>query len=205
MKIVRFTFNMFGENCYLVYDPASREAMVVDPGMISPAENDALDNYIDKENLTLKYLLNTHLHLDHCFGNAHITQKYGIKTRANQADEFLGNDISGQARMFGVFNNFDNVGEIIRLSEGDTLTLGTEKIKVIETPGHSPGGISLYAPADGWVITGDTLFSDGNVGRTDLPGGDYQTLMQSVAKLHKLPGTTKLLPGHGPSSTIADS
>lgn len=196
---------MFDENCYLVYEPQSREAMVVDPGMISPSECGKIDGFITREGLTVKYLVNTHLHLDHCFGNAHIERKYGVKTRANAADAPLGRNISGQARMFGLFKDFENIGEIEPLTDGDILTLGAEQINVIATPGHSPGGISLYAPANGLVITGDTLFGGGNVGRTDLPGGDYPTLMKSVKKLHQLPGNTTLLPGHGPGSTIADS
>ena len=205
MKIVRFQFNMFGENCYLVYEPQSREAMIVDPGMLSPSECESIDGYIAREDLRVKYLVNTHLHLDHCFGNAHIERKYGVKTRAHEADAPLGRNISGRARMFGFFNDFENIGEIEPLTDGDILTLGAEQVTVISTPGHSPGGISLYAPADGWVITGDTLFADGNVGRTDLPGGDYNTLMESVRKLRRLPGPTSLLPGHGPGSTIAES
>jgi len=205
MKTVRFTFNMFDENCYLVYEPQSREAMVVDPGMISPSEHEEIDGFIAREGLTVKHLVNTHLHLDHCFGNAHIERKYGVKTRANAADTPLGRNISGQARLFGIFSAFENVGEIEPLTDGDILTLGTEEIRVISTPGHSPGGISLYAPATGLIITGDTLFGDGNVGRTDLPGGDYNVLVESVRKLRQLPGTTTLLPGHGPGSTIADA
>ncbi len=197
--------NMFGENTYLVYDPATREAMIVDPGMLTPVEEQAIDARITDEKLTVKYIVNTHLHLDHCFGNAYAERKYGVKAHANPADAPLGHNISGQARMFGIFNQFDSVGEIETLEDGDILTLGKEQIRVIHTPGHSPGGISLYAPVDGWVITGDTLFGDGNVGRTDLPGGDYATLMRSVDKLYTLPDSTVLLPGHGPASTIGEA
>lgn len=203
MKILRFQFNMFGENCYLVYEPDSHEAMIVDPGMITDSEEDALDRIIAEKHLIVKYLVNTHLHLDHCFGNAYIERKYGVVTRAHKADAPLGCNISGQARIFGIFTEFSNVGDIKPLAEGDVLTLGDEKIQVIETPGHTPGGISLYAPEDGWVITGDTLFGDGNVGRTDLPGGNYDTLMQSIRKLRELPDDTSLYPGHGLPSTIA--
>lgn len=193
---------MFGENCYLVYDPESREAMIVDPGMISDPEKSSLDDYIKDNNLSVKYLVNTHLHLDHSFGNSHIEKKYGVCTHANVKDAPLGRDISAQARMFGIFNEFQNIEAIEPLVENSVLTLGKERIIVLETPGHTPGGISLYAPDDGWVITGDTLFGDGNVGRTDLPGGDYPTLMDSVRKLYALPQGTRILPGHGPGSTI---
>lgn len=194
---------MFAENCYIVFDETTREAMIVDPGMVTESERKVIDDFIAKEKLTLKYLVNTHLHLDHCFGNAYIINKYGIHTLANIADAPLGNDITAQAHMFGLAGRFESVGEITPLNQGDILTLGQEQIRVIATPGHSPGGISLYAPADGWVITGDTLFGDGNIGRTDLPGGDYHTLINSVKRLQQLPPATKLLPGHGNVSTIA--
>lgn len=205
MKIARFQFNMFGENTYLVYDPASREAMIVDPGMLTAADRQAVDDFVEEHGLKITHLVNTHLHLDHSFGNAHIERKYGVATKANEADAPLGHDITGQARMFGVAEEFENVGEIQNLQDGDILTLGEGQIRVILTPGHSPGGISLYAPSEGWVITGDTLFGDGNVGRYDLPGGDYRTLMNSVEKLRALPDSTVLLPGHGPASTIGDA
>lgn len=205
MKIVKFQFNMFGENCYVVYDPESREAMVVDPGMLTSAENEAIDGFIARERLSVKYLVNTHLHLDHCFGNAHISERYAVTARAHSADAPLGRDIAAQARMFGIFDaNVGNVDKIIPLNEGDVLTLGREHIRVIHTPGHSPGGISLYAPDDGWILTGDTLFGDGNIGRTDLPGGNHRQLLDSVrTKLLPLPPSTRLLPGHGPASTLA--
>ena len=172
MKIVKFRFNMFGENCYVVYDPASRQAMVVDPGMINAAEQQALDSFIASNNLSVKYLVNTHLHLDHAFGNAHVAQTYGLTTRAHAADAPLGADLEMQARQFGIFNApIANVDSIEPLAEGDTLSLGNNEIRVIHTPGHTPGGIALYAPADGWIITGDSLFANGGIGRTDLPGG----------------------------------
>lgn len=204
MKIVKFQFNMFGENCYVVYDPESREAMVVDPGMLTIAENEVIDSFIARERLSVKYLINTHLHLDHCFGNAHISGRYGVTAHAHPADAPLGRDIAAQARLFGIFDTeIGNVDKIIPLTEGDVLTIGKEQIRVIHTPGHTPGGISLYAPGDGWIITGDTLFGDGNIGRTDLPGGNYQQLLDSIrTKLLTLPPSTRLLPGHGPASTI---
>lgn len=206
MKIVKFQFNMFGENCYVVYDPASRQAMVVDPGMLTENERQAIDGFIAREQLTVKYLVNTHLHLDHAFGNAHIYNKYGVKTRAHSADIPLGSNLRRQAEQFGIFDaQIGEIGEVEPLKEGDILTLGNDKIKIIHTPGHTPGGIALYAPTDGWVITGDSLFADGGIGRTDLPGGNHQQLIDSLkTKLFTLPGETKIIPGHGPVSTIAD-
>lgn len=206
MKIVKFQFNMFGENCYVVYDPQSRQAMVVDPGMLSQKECEAIDGFIAKEQLSVKYLVNTHLHLDHAFGNAHIAETYGVKTRAHAADVPLGSNLRRQAEQFGIFDaQIGEIGQVEPLNEGDVLTLGSDEIRVIHTPGHTPGGISLYSPAEGWVITGDSLFAGGGIGRTDLPGGNHQQLIDSLkTKLFTLPGETKILPGHGPISTIAD-
>lgn len=205
MKIVKFTFNMFGENCYLVYNSDSREAMIVDPGMLTEAERQVIDGFIADNKLRVKHIVNTHMHLDHCFGAIYAAQKYGIDLLAHPSDSPLGQNLTGQAAQFGIFD--DHIADISTtkpLNDGDTLTLGNETVKVIHTPGHSPGGLSLYAPSDGWVITGDTLFAGGNIGRTDLPGGDYDTLINSIrTKLFTLPGDTTVLPGHGPASTIA--
>lgn len=206
MKIVKFRFNMFGENCYVVYDPETRQAMVVDPGMINAAEQKALDDFISSNGLSVKYLINTHLHLDHAFGNGHVARTYGVPTRAHAADIPLGADLKRQAELFGIFDApISGIGPVEPLAEGDMLTLGDNGIRVIHTPGHTPGGIALHAPSDGWVITGDSLFADGGIGRTDLPGGNHAQLIDSLKhKLFTLPGSTTVLPGHGPASTIAD-
>lgn len=197
---------MFGENCYVVYDPESRQAMIVDPGMLSEAEDTKLSDFISKNNLTVKYLVNTHLHLDHAFGNAYVEKTYGVKTRAHSADRPLGSSLKRQAELFGIFDApLNEIGEVVPIAEGDTLTLGNNVITVIHTPGHTPGGISLYCKADGWVITGDSLFADGGIGRTDLPGGNHTQLIDSLkSKLFTLPPETTVIPGHGPISTIGD-
>ncbi len=197
---------MFGENCYVVYDPDSRQAMIVDPGMLSETENHKLSNFISKNNLTVKYLVNTHLHLDHAFGNAFVEKSYGVKTRAHSADIPLGKSLKHQAELFGIFDApIEEIGQVVPLSEGDILTLGNNEIRVIHTPGHTPGGISLYCPAESWVITGDSLFAGGGIGRTDLPGGNHSELIDSLkSKLFTLPHETTVIPGHGPVSTIGD-
>lgn len=197
---------MFGENCYVVYDPESRQAMIVDPGMISESEQQKLRDFITGNNLQVKYLVNTHLHLDHAFGNAYVAKNYGVKTHANAGDISLGASLKRQAELFGIFDApIDEIGEVTPIGEGDVLTLGTNRIQVLNTPGHTPGGISLYCPDENWVITGDTLFAGGGIGRTDLPGGNHAQLITSLkTKLFTLPPETKILPGHGPISTIGD-
>lgn len=205
MKIVKFQFNMFGQNCYLVYSPGSRECMIVDPGMLSVAEEEALDGFIASHGLTVKYLVNTHLHLDHCFGNNHVSRQYGVTALAHPEDHFLGSLVRQEAANFGIKDpGIRNLESLAPLTPGTVLTLGDEKIEVIHVPGHSPGGIALHAPHDGWVITGDSLFR-GSIGRTDLPGGDYRQLVKAVTDgLLTLPDETTVLPGHGPSSTIGE-
>lgn len=202
LKIVRFTFNMFSENCYVVYSPESREAMIVDPGMLTAEECNILDRFIDENRLTVKYQVNTHLHLDHCFGAAHVESKYGVKTSAHSEDLFLGQSVSSQASAFGINQQVKDITEILPLDEGDKLSIGRSIIEIIHLPGHSPGGIALYSPADGWVITGDSLFRS-SIGRTDLPGGDYARLIKSVSeKILTLPPETTVFPGHGPQTTV---
>lgn len=205
MKIVKFQFNMFGENCYVVYSPQSKECIIVDPGMLTTSELEAIDGFIAAERLTVKYLVNTHLHLDHCFGNNHIAHKYGVTTLAHPDDHFLGKSVKHEAAMFGIKNaDVHDIEKLQPLTPGTLLVLGNEKVEVIHVPGHSPGGIALYAPDDGWVITGDSLFR-GSIGRTDLPGGDYRQLVESVNdKLMSLPDSVIVLPGHGPATTIGD-
>ena len=206
MKIAKFQFNMFVENCYVVWSQQTLECMIVDPGMITSAEQEKLDAFIEKEGLKVKYLINTHLHLDHCFGNNHITDKYGVKTIAHADDHFLGSTLKQQSAIFGINNpEIRDIEQMQTLADGAELKLGEESIQILHVPGHSPGGIALFAENDGWVIVGDTIFAGGGIGRTDLAGGDYQTLINSIEnKLFSLPGATMVLPGHGPSSTIEE-
>ncbi|MDE6831359.1 MAG: MBL fold metallo-hydrolase [Muribaculaceae bacterium] len=204
LKLQGFQVNMFAEITYIVWDPESREAAIVDAGMSEDDEVRAIDNYLSDNNLTLKYLINTHLHIDHCFGVEHIKSKYGLGLMASKADEILSSRLKEQAQMFRLPIDVENISIEHDLKDGDVLHLGKEELKVISVPGHSPGGIALYAPDSKFVITGDSLFHR-SIGRTDLPGGDHATLIRAVTdKLLSLPGDTKVFPGHGPSTTIAE-
>lgn len=204
MKINAFAVNPFGEMVYLLWDPASRQGAIVDPGMSSDEEFNAVDDFIASNKIELKYLINTHLHLDHVFGNKHIEEKYGLKTSANENDNFLGRNVANQARQFHLRINAQNVEVDNPLHDGDILPLGNEELIVIETPGHSPGSISIYCPQSHFLLSGDTLFK-GSVGRTDLEGGNHGTLSNSIRqKLFTLPDDTLVLPGHGPATTIGE-
>lgn len=202
MKVTRFVFNPFGENTYIIYDPVSREAAVVDPGMTDDRERQALDGYVAREGLKITHLINTHMHLDHIFGNGYVREKYGVKVEANPADAPLGENAPEQARRFGMLYPVEPSQVEVGLHDGDSFRLGDEEVKVIGVPGHSPGGIALYCPESGFVLTGDSLF-DSSIGRTDLPGGDHDTLVRAVReRLLTLPPETVVLPGHGGETTV---
>lgn len=200
--IKRFEFNPFQENTYLVYD--SGKAMIVDPGMLFPEEIEELTSFISANNLTVNHIVNTHLHLDHIFGNQAAADTFGITPKAHPADFPLGESLSAQARSFGLPESIVNQPkEFAPLTDGELLHIGNLEIKIITVPGHSPGGIALYCPAEKWVITGDSLFKS-SIGRTDLPGGNHRQLIESVrSKLLTLPDQTTVYPGHGPATSIA--
>lgn len=193
---------MFGVNCYVLWDPDTREAAIVDPGMADRAECDALDDFLTRNKLHATQLIDTHMHLDHIFGNLHVKERYGLPVRAAKADEFLGLTLNDQAARFRLPVKAEDHGIDMELKDGDVLHVGGEELRVLAVPGHSPGSIALYAPESGFVITGDALFA-GSIGRTDLPGGDFATLIGSIRdKLMKLPPETVVLPGHGDETTI---
>jgi len=204
MKIQSFEFNMFGEHTYVVYDPESKDAAIIDPGMMDRRETEILFSFITDNCLIAKYLLITHIHVDHTIGINAVLAKYNVKISANKEDSFLGKRIAEQVQMFHL--PFEMKGfEIDQyLNDGDKIFLGKHYLEIISVPGHSPGSIALYSAEDGFVITGDAIFKS-SIGRTDLPGGDYATLIESITKrLLTLPESTIVYPGHGPSTTIAE-
>ncbi|MDE6267676.1 MAG: MBL fold metallo-hydrolase [Muribaculaceae bacterium] len=204
IKIKQFTFNLFGESTFVAYDPVSREAAIVDPGISNLSEEERLNDFIEKEHLTVKYLVNTHLHVDHAMGDGLAKKRYGVGVTASGDDAYLGAIIAQQAQMFNLPYKLEAVRIDNEVKEGDRLMLGDNVIEVIHVPGHSAGSIALYAPASHWVIVGDALFK-GSIGRTDLPGGDHATLINSIRKkLMTLPDETIVLPGHGPYTTIGE-
>ncbi len=203
MKIHAFEFNLFGELTYLIWDPESGEAAVIDPGMSSMAEQQTFDDFVSRNGLKLKYLLYTHLHIDHTLGHEHITATYGLESHASEGDAPLGRARAEQARMFRLRIPEPKELHIDRpLTDGNRLYLGKETIEVISVPGHSQGSVAYYCPQSDFVVTGDALFK-GSIGRTDLPGGNYGQLIKSIQdRLLTLPEKTTVYPGHGPSTTI---
>ena len=204
IKQQSFEVNLFGEETYIVWDYATLEAAIIDPGMATEAECSYVDNFIAQHTLHLKAVLFTHLHIDHTLGAEHISRKYGVPMLGNKADAPLGRQRREQATMFHMPANPGPLEMDRFIDEGEVLTLGEYKVEALHVPGHSPGSLVYYIPGAGIMFSGDVLFR-GSIGRTDLPGGSYAQLIAGIhKKLLTLPLATKVYPGHGPSTTLAD-
>lgn len=202
IKVKTFIFNPLQENTYLVINETYNQCMVIDAGCLFDAEKEKLAKYIKSNCLQLTYVVNTHLHLDHCFGNGFLYETFGVKPMAHPDDEYQLRYMKAHAGVFGVPFNEEPQPLGGYLNEGDIIPLGNEKFEIIHTPGHSEGGIMLYNAAQGILFSGDSLFKM-SIGRTDLPGGNYATLINSLTKkVMTLPDATVVYPGHGPSTTI---
>lgn len=201
LTIKKLIFNPFGENTYIVWDK-SKEAAIIDPGMMSDYENSAVLKFVTDNQLNLRHLINTHAHIDHIAGNGFVKRTFGLESECNKADEYLAKHVCEQAQMFGLRYNGNPLSIDIHLNDNDTIKIGDENLSVIYVPGHTKGHIALYCRQSDCVFTGDALFRQ-SIGRTDLPGGDYATLIRSVTgRLMNLPETTTIYPGHGENSTI---
>ncbi|MBI1932357.1 MAG: MBL fold metallo-hydrolase [Ignavibacteriales bacterium] len=199
LKIKKFIFNPFQENTYLVWDVESKEALVIDPGCYNENEESQIIEFIIKENLILKYLINTHCHIDHVLGNAFIKNKFNCTFFAPELDMPLLNNLMSQSELFG-FKAAKSPTPDKFITEDLKLNLGENYFTFLFTPGHTAGEFSILF--DNFCFSGDVLFLDG-IGRTDLPGGDYNTLINSIIKkLLVLPDNTEVFPGHGDKTTI---
>ena len=204
MQVAIFQFSLFGINTYLIFDPDTKECAVIDPGMSSSEEEKAIENFIDDKGLKLTHIINTHLHIDHVAGIPFLKKKYGAPVLAHEGDKFLGEGLVQQAKMFGLNLPLDNIEISEYIQAGDKIKIGNGVMEVISVPGHSKGSVALYDPEGGYLISGDALFQ-GSIGRTDLPGGNYRELINSIeTQLLSLPDNTVVFPGHGPSSTIGE-
>lgn len=202
LHIQPFTFNPFQENTYILYNDRG-SCIIIDPGCSSPAERDRLTTFIDQKRLQPRLLINTHCHIDHVLGLEFIFRSYGLALHMHAADQPVLDHAPAAGLMFGVpYENF--TGGINYLEDDTTVGLEDDELKIIFTPGHSPGSISLYNEKQGFLISGDVLFNR-SIGRTDLPGGDFDTLIASIReRLFVLPDDTKVYSGHGPSTTIGE-
>mgnify|MGYP004518204573 FL=1 len=204
MHIVKFTVNPFGENTYILRSSTSNKAIVVDPGMMTAPEREAVDGYITQNGLEPQCILVTHMHVDHVASAAWLAGKYGLRIKASKADASLAASLPSQAARFGLKIEVNPIDDYDTIGDGDSLSLDGEAINVLASPGHSPGGLAYYLPQSGVVLVGDSLFL-GSIGRTDLPGGSHGQLVESIkAKILSLPGDTVVLPGHGPQTCVTD-
>ena len=202
MKVSRFTFNMFGVNTYILWDDISREALIVDPGMINEKDQKEIKAFLDANNLNLKHLINTHMHIDHAFGISYVKENYNLKLECNLEDQFLAQRLNEQANIFGLPIPMSDLQIDKDLKDGEKIQLGDEHISILHVPGHSPGSVVLYAPQSNFIISGDVLFNT-SIGRTDLPGGNYAQLINAINnKLMTLPDDVIVYPGHGPETSI---
>ncbi|MCD8291310.1 MAG: MBL fold metallo-hydrolase [Prevotella sp.] len=204
MKIQRFVCNMFEENCYVVSDD-SNECVIVDCGAFYEEEKRAIIGYIRDNNLQLKHLLCTHGHIDHNFGNKAIFDEFGIGPEICSGDEHLLSMLREQATaLVGI--DYTEPQPAVRnfFSDGDTVSFGSHSFKIINTPGHSPGGVFFYCEDESMAFSGDTLFRM-SIGRTDFIEGSYEDIISSLKNIvAKLPKDTLILPGHGPQTSIKD-
>ncbi len=201
MTIKKFEFNMLPVNTYVVWDE-TKEAVVIDAGCFFDSEKQALKEYIVKNGLTIKHLLNTHLHFDHVFGNPFMLHEFGIKAEAHEADLPWLEQITERVKSFGIMNCEPPVPLKGYLHEGDTVAFGTHAFTIFHIPGHSLGSLVFYCAEEKALFTGDVLFEH-SIGRTDLGGGTEEELVQGIrTKLLTLPDDTVVYPGHGPNTTI---
>lgn len=200
LTIKVFTFSPIEENTYLLFNE-DKECVVIDPGCYTSNERKILQNYISENGFTLKYLLNTHCHLDHVFGNKFIHETYGLRLHLHPKEEIVLQYAPAAGIKWGLpFENY--TGPLCFIQEEDTIELGKDRLKILFTPGHAPGHIVFYCEEQEFLIGGDVLFR-GSIGRTDLPLGDHKTLIESIrTKLMVLPDQVTVHPGHGPSTTI---
>jgi len=200
MTIASFVFNMFQENTYVLYDE-TRECVIIDPGCFDKSEQNELIEFISSKNLKPVKLINTHCHVDHIIGNKFVHEKFSLKPVMHRGEVQALKAAPSYAEMFGVNITASPMPEEY-FDEGDKVVFGNTELEVLFTPGHSPGEVSLFCRKEKILIAGDVLFQM-SIGRTDLPGGDYNTLIQSIKqKLFPLGDDVKVYPGHGPETTI---
>ena len=200
IQIDTLVFNSFQVNTYLVWDETGN-CLVVDPAFYSREERAFFENHISEKGLKLTGQINTHCHVDHILGVQHVQEHYGSPFRAHADEAKLVNNAPMMGDVFGLsVEPFTGIDQTI--DDKETIHVGNQILHSIHVPGHSPGSLAYYSKEGGFVITGDALFQ-GSIGRTDLPGGDYDQLIQSIrTRLLVLPPETVVYAGHGPPSTI---
>jgi len=202
MKVKQFPVNPFSMNCYIYFDESSKEAVIIDPAAFSQSEKDEITEFVKENNLNIKYIVNTHGHIDHILGNKFAKDYFNVPIYMNKEDEFLIANVNEQARFFGLeFPPPPPVDEFITTET--ILNVGKTELKFIITPGHSPGSVCIIDDNNKTVFSGDIVFKN-SIGRTDLQGGDLKVLLDSIKnKLFNICSDNYLLyPGHMESTSV---
>lgn len=200
LQVQAFPNNPFQENTYLVYHEGG-DCAIIDPGMYTASEQNVIVNFIKQHNLRPVMLLTTHCHIDHVLGNKFTFDQYGLLPQFNKGELPLLTDALSRGAQFGLRYEMSPMPDTF-LGETGTIRLGDSELELIFAPGHSPAHLCFYAPRENFLIAGDVLFR-GSIGRTDLPGGDFKTLINNIeTKLFPLPDDCVVYPGHGPDTTI---
>ncbi len=199
-QIVSFTFNAFQENTYVVYDE-TKDCCIIDPGCYEQNEKDELVKFIEDQKLNPVLLLNTHCHIDHVFGNRFISQRYKLPLHIHEIDRVVLDSYRQVCDMYG-FGYEPQPEPQADLIEGRKISFGNTEFEILFTPGHSPGSVCFLNREEKFVVSGDVLFYD-SIGRHDLPGGNLETLMNSIfSQLMILEDEVTVYSGHGPKTTI---
>lgn len=200
IKVEKFVVNQLGENSFVLFDETG-ECIFIDPGFYFEEEHEEIKKYIVDHNLSPKKITNTHCHFDHIMGVEFIRNEYNIPFWAHKDDAFWVDNATEQAKRFGLeVNPISPINHY--LVEKEFIRFGNSELEIIHIPGHAPGHVVFYSKEDKILIAGDVLFY-GSIGRTDLPGGDHETLISNIKnKLFKLPDDTKVYCGHGPETTL---
>jgi len=200
LTVQSFTFNPASENTYVIYNEKGN-AIIIDPGCYFSEEQRTLQTFIETKKLTPVQLINTHCHLDHVFGNKWVYKIFGLELHLHPQEKQVLDFAPQSAQRWGL--SIDNYSGPLHFIDEDTvISLDDDQFSVLLTPGHSPGSLSFYCEKQGLIISGDVLFKE-SIGRTDLPGGDFDTLITSIqTKLFTLPPTTLVYNGHGSTTTI---
>lgn len=200
-KVFVFTFNPFQENTYIVADD-SGECVVFDPGCFYAEERKALSQFIENQKLTPVRLINTHCHIDHVFGNRFVAEKYNLPLEIHVGELQVLQAMPQVCKMYGIPLPDESPEPGRFIEAGEEIRFGNTVLKAIFTPGHSPASLSFFCKKDRFLIAGDVLFYD-SIGRTDLPGGNFDTLIRSIKnELYPLGDDVVVYPGHGESTTI---
>ena len=200
LTVKAFSFNPVEENTYILYNE-KKECCIIDPGFYFPAEREKFKGFIEETNLQPTLLLNTHCHLDHVFGNKFVHDTWGLSLHIHEKEKQMLDLAPASGEMWQLpFENYE--GELIFIKETSGIKIGNDELEIRFAPGHSPGHVCFYDEVDGFAICGDVLFH-GSIGRTDLPGGDFHILINSIqTQLFTLPDETKIYCGHGPMTTV---